>query len=366
MQSRVRAESRDSGDRGSRSSDGRRGQVCIEARSFNRGVLAMIAQTVAVKAAAVFDMVVQAHGIVGTIGGWGTMGANELTRIEAGWNLEGGIVEVWGNIKICVRRVGLDQDTESRQWGRGSCCGIGLAGRWGGLCQISCGERRRFPAVKDNVIQDRSEDGWWDGNVGGELRLNPIIHAELDKAEEGGTKVEFVLEEEVVGHLIGLEAMGEGTKGNDHRMVGTKDNGEEAVVTKEDIFKFKQADRKEKVLGLFEIEIFCHREPGNAKDLLGKNPSNVIGLGDAVLSGVTDAKNVDAGFNGVGVGLEFKSTKSFGHFGSANRGLGDAPGSQIRLRKVQVRADGSDIGFDTILGHVEPNSGEIQLAIALA
>ena len=61
MQSRVRAESRDSGDRGSRgsrSSNGRRGQVCIEARSFNGGVLAMIAQTVAVKAAAVFDMVV--------------------------------------------------------------------------------------------------------------------------------------------------------------------------------------------------------------------------------------------------------------------------------------------------------------------
>ena len=56
------------------------------------------------------------------------------------------------------------------------------------------------------------------------------------------------------------------------------------------MFKFKQVDRKEKVLGFFEIDIFRLGEPGNSKDFLSKNHSNVVGLGDAVLCVVTDAK----------------------------------------------------------------------------
>ena len=52
-------------------------------------------------------------------------------------------------------------------------------------------------------------------------------------------------------HLIGLETMNEGAKGNDHGMVGTNDNGKEAVVTKQDIFDIKQADRKERDLSSF-------------------------------------------------------------------------------------------------------------------
>ena len=65
-----------------------------------------------------------------------------------------------------------------------------------------------------------------------------------------------------------------------------------------------------------------------SRDRRGRSSrSNVVGLGNTLLGGVTNAKDMDAGFEGIRVGLELKQPKSFGHFCGINWGLGDAAGA---------------------------------------
>jgi hypothetical protein len=181
----------------------------------------------------------------------------------------------------------------------GQRCG-GRVGR--GWC--TGGEQWWFPRVAEYVAENGGEiwSGYW--SVGGDLVLDPVEHFELDKAEEGGAVGDIPCEESLVGNFVVLNAKREKAKGGDNRVERTKDDRQKTVVAQQDMFEFQQATREEKSLGFFEGNGLSDGDTGDAQELLSKNAREFVGTGSRLLSRVTNAKNVDAFVDGVGVGLK--------------------------------------------------------------